>query len=263
VEILLLKVFCAPALVVASSLAGRRWGASVTGVLVALPIVAGPILLVTYLQHGPSFAATAAGSSLLGLVALALFAVVFARASRTLGWVMSLVAGWAATLAADTCLSRVHVCSSIALALMVSATMVAMKLMPRATVAVNQPAGTRWPRWDLPGRAAATSALVVAVTTASSALGPQWTGVLAPFPIATSVIATFVLVQQGTASTAATLSGVLTGLFGFATFCYSVAVLVRLLGGITFAIAAGLAVAAQLLVRTLRRRPAPAATSVS
>ena len=41
----LLKLLLAPALVVASSLAGRRWGPAPAGTLVALPVVAGPILV--------------------------------------------------------------------------------------------------------------------------------------------------------------------------------------------------------------------------
>ncbi|MEV6932252.1 hypothetical protein AB0M46_48255 [Dactylosporangium sp. NPDC051485] len=71
---LVLKLLLAPLLVAGSSLAGRRWGAQVAGVLVALPIVAGPILLIACLEHGPAFGARAAASALLGLVSLALFA---------------------------------------------------------------------------------------------------------------------------------------------------------------------------------------------
>jgi len=71
---LLLKLVLAPLLVVGSSLAGRRWGPGVTGLLVALPVVAGPILFITYLEHGAPFVARAASASLLGLVSLAVFA---------------------------------------------------------------------------------------------------------------------------------------------------------------------------------------------
>lgn len=66
-------------------MAGRRWGPGVAGTLVALPIVADPILFNTYLEHGSRFVAHAASASLLGLVSLALFALVFARLSRNRG----------------------------------------------------------------------------------------------------------------------------------------------------------------------------------
>jgi hypothetical protein len=254
VEILLLKLFCAPTLVVTSSLAGRRWGASLSGILVALPIVAGPILFITYLQHGSSFAAGAAEASLLGLVSLALFAVVFARISRRLGWLPTLTAGWAATLVADVCLSQLHVPAVAGLALTVSATLAALWLMPRAKTAPVLSTAPNWPWWDLPGRATATGVLVLTITTASSALGPHLTGVLAPFPIAVSVVAAFVLAQKGPVPTAATLAGALTGLFGFAAFCFCVAILVPLLGVGAFGIAALATVTVQLLVVQLRGR---------
>jgi hypothetical protein len=50
--VLAAKVLLAPLFVVAISLAGRRWGIAVAGVLGGLPVVAGPILLVETLLHG-------------------------------------------------------------------------------------------------------------------------------------------------------------------------------------------------------------------
>jgi|HubBroStandDraft_3_1064219.scaffolds.fasta_scaffold00282_3 hypothetical protein len=140
-----------------------------SGIFVGLPIVAGPILFITYLQHGSSFAAGAAKASLLGLVSLALFAVVFARISRRLGWWPTLTAGWAATLVADVCLSQLHVPAVAGLALTVSATLTALWLLPRAKTAPVLPTAPNQPWWDLPGRATATGVLVLTITTASSA----------------------------------------------------------------------------------------------
>ncbi|MGX7678745.1 hypothetical protein ACSMXN_07585 [Jatrophihabitans sp. DSM 45814] len=252
-EILLLKLFCAPALVVAATVAGRRWGASVTGLLVSLPIVAGPILFVTYLQHGSAFASRAAGASLLGLVSLALFAAAFAWSSRRLGWLPTVATCWLATLCADFGLSRLHVTAALALVLTVIATLVALGSMPRSAVAIDPLAAPRWAWWDLPGRAVATGLLVLTITSAAGTLGPDLTGVLAPFPIATSVVAAFVLAQRGATTAAATLSGALTGLFGFAAFFFCVAMLVNQLGGAAFVVALGATVAVQVLAAHARR----------
>src|SRR6478672_5281841 len=62
-SLLLVKLTLAPALVVGSSLAGRRWGPEASGLLVALPLVAGPILLIVDLDHGAHFASRAAAGS--------------------------------------------------------------------------------------------------------------------------------------------------------------------------------------------------------
>jgi hypothetical protein len=253
VAILLLKLFLAPLLVVASTLAGRRWGPEVAGILVGLPIVAGPILFISYLLHGADFASDAANSSLLGLVSIAAFAVVFARTARRFGWLTTLATSWIAVLAVDVALSLVNVTALVALAFTLVATVAAMVLMPRTEPErPGEPKRPSSPSWDLPGRAIATSVLVLTVTTASGTLGPSWTGLLAPFPTAISVVAGFTHARHGPAVTARTLAGALMGLFSFATFCLSVAVLVRPIGGAAFALGAAVTIAVQLLAARTR-----------
>lgn len=273
VSMLILKLLLAPGLVVASSLAGRRWGPALTGTLVALPIVAGPILFITCLEHGPGFAARAAGASLLGLVSLALFVVVFALLSRTVRtghWSVTLVLAWSLCLVADPALSLLSVPPLLALCLSLAATACGARALGRTTPGGEVTATPRPPRWDLPARAAATALLVTVLTTAASHLGPDLTGVLAPFPIGTSVVATFALAQGGASVAEATLRGVLRGLLGFAVFCFLVAELTEPLGGgPAFGIAVACALALQLVAgrlraaRTARRAPAPFAPATA
>jgi hypothetical protein len=151
---LLLKLLLAPALVVGSSLAGRRWGARMTGVLVGLPIVAGPILLIACLDHGTRFGAAAASSALLGLLTLALFAVVFAWCARRLGWLASLGVSWSACLIADLALARLTVPPVVGFVLVLAAMWAAARAMPpdagawdsRPVVAPRRPSASRRPQ---------------------------------------------------------------------------------------------------------------------
>ncbi|NJC83119.1 hypothetical protein HC030_11190 [Planosporangium mesophilum] len=233
--LLLLKLLLAPILVVGSSLAGRRWGAHVTGMLVALPVVAGPILLITCLEHGARFGARAASAALLGLVSLAAFVVTFAWCSRVYGWVGSLLVSWGVTLGADVALSRFTLSAAWGLVVVLMAAWAAMAALPapqrhEEVLPATSGGQLAWPWWDLPGRAVATAALVAVVTGAAGALGPNLTGVLAPFPTAISVVAAFALAQQGTAGAVRTLRGVPRGLLGFSVFCFLVAVLVESVG---------------------------------
>jgi hypothetical protein len=254
VGILLLKLFLAPLMVVASTLAGRKWGPNVAGILVGQPVVAGPILLITYLQHGADFASEAATSSLLGVVSLAVFAVVFSRASRRFGWSATLAAGWAAVLVLDAALSVARVTVLTVFVVTLAAIVAAMLFMPRSEPGRHgERALPSSPSWDLPGRAVATGVLALTVTTASGALGPHWTGLLAPFPIAISVVAAFVHAQHGHVETARTLAGALMGLVSLSAFCLSVSVLVRPIGGAAFLAGIAAAVAAQLLAVRTRR----------
>ncbi|WP_454730171.1 hypothetical protein [Cellulosimicrobium protaetiae] len=256
---LLLKLVMAPALVVASTLAGRRWGARLTGVLVGLPVVAGPILLIATLDHGTAFGAAAASSALLGLTSLALFAVVFGWCSRRTGWVGALAASWAACLVADVALARLTLPAGIAFVVALATFWGASRAMP-PDVPDTSPPVVAAPWWDLPARAAATATLVLAVTTASGALGPAMTGVLAPFPIASSVVAAFALAQRGSAETVRLLRGLLAGLTGFAVFCLLVAILVDGVGiAVAFGIALVASVAVQAVVPLLGRLAARAA----
>ena len=252
--ILLLKLFLAPLLVVASTLAGRKWGPGMAGILVGQPVVAGPILFITYLQHGADFASDAAASSLLGVMSLAVFAVVFARIARRFGWSATLAAGWAAVLVTDAALSAVRITVLAAFAVTLAALAAAMVFMPGSEPERH---GGRAlpssPSWELPGRAVATGVLVLAVTTASGALGPRWTGLLAPFPIAISVVAAFVHAQHGHVETARTLAGALMGLVSLSAFCVSVSVLVRPIGSAAFLAGVAAAIAAQFLAARARR----------
>ena len=246
--LLLLKLSLAPSLVVAASLAGRRWGPALSGMLVALPLVAGPILLIAEIEHGQRFGARAAAASLSGIAALALFVLVFCSVSRSRGWAQALGAGWTAFLALALGLSTLALAPAGKLALALGAIALAVALMP--VERCESDARHERPSWDLPARAVATAILVVAITGAARALGPAMTGALAPFPVAMSVLAAFVLAQEGRSQANALLGGFLRGAFGFAAFCFLVAILTIPVGApAAFALALCAAIAVQLLAR--------------
>jgi hypothetical protein len=95
---------------------------------------------------------------------------------------------------------------------------------------------------------------VLGLTGAAAGLGPRLTGVLTPFPVSTSVLAAFVLAQDGPLHANALLRGFLRGAFGFALFCFLVAVLLLALGTFAaFALALLGALAAQLLAYMIDR----------
>jgi hypothetical protein len=100
---------------------------------------------------------------------------------------------------------------------------------------------------------------VLAVTTASGALGPRWSGLLAPFPIITSVLAAFTQVQYGRHDTLALFRGFLSGFYAFALFAF---VLTLTLPGVATGAAFGIALAAAVLLQVgvfvvTRSRPVP------
>lgn len=238
------KILLAPLCVVAVSLAGRRWGVAVAGVLGGLPVVAGPILLVETLLHGRGFGADAAAGTLLGLAALTAFVVVYGRIAATRGPAPSVLCGWAAFLVGVLLLSPIRPPAALSLVLVGAGFALGLWLLPAAPSPVPAKAAPPW--WDLPARALAALGLVLTLTALSGALGAHLSGLLAPFPIITSVLAVFTQAHDGFAPLAVLLRNFLIGFYGFAAFCFVLAIA---LPAMSTAGAFGLAVAAALAVQ--------------
>jgi hypothetical protein len=260
VTLLAAKVLLAPLCVVAVSLAGRRWGTAVAGVLGGLPVVAGPILLVETLLHGRDFGADAAAGTLLGLVALTVFVVVYGRVAAA-GPIPSVLCGWTAFLLGVAVLSLVQPPPALSLILAAGCFRLGLGMLPPAPSLPPRIAFPPW--WDLPLRALAALALVLVLTAASGALGPHLSGLLAPFPIIASVLAVFAHAHDGAAAVGVLLRNFLVGFYGFAVFCFILAVTLPALsiaGAFGLATATALAVQAAVLLLRSYLMPAPSTT---
>jgi hypothetical protein len=257
--LLVAKFLLAPLCVVAVSLAGRRWGMAVAGILGGLPVVAGPVLLALTLLHGRSFGADAAASTLLALAALTTFVVVYGRVSARSTPAVTVFCGWAGFLVAVGALSLVEPPPGVSLVVVCAGFGLGLVLLPAPTGPLA-PLATP-PAWDLPARALAALALVVALTAVSGALGPHLSGLLAPFPIITSVLAVFTHGHSGPAQVRVLLRNFLVGFFGFAAFCLTLAVgmpSLQVAPAFLLALMAALAVAAAAFAVRSRFAPAPA-----
>jgi hypothetical protein len=255
--VLVAKLLLAPAFVVGASLVARRFGARVGGLVAGLPVVGGPILLAITLEHGRSFGAHAATGTLLGFVGLAGFVVAYAWSATRFGPPPSMLIGWAAYMAIVTLLSPLDPSPVVAFAvacLVLAASQAALPNVPGEADAGDY----KPPPWDLPVRALAALVLVLSVTTAAGALGPQWSGLLAPFPIITSVLAVFTHHQLGLVDTLHLLRGFLSGFYAYALFTFILAVaLPSMSTGAAFGLALAAAIALQIVVALLTsRRPA-------
>jgi hypothetical protein len=253
VTLLVAKILLAPLCVVAVSLAGRRWGMAVAGVLGGLPVVAGPILLVVTLLHGRDFGADAAAGTLLGLAALTAFVVVYSRVAPAAGPGPSVLCGWASFLLAVAVLSPVQPPPALSLAFVAAYFALGLRLLPPASSPLPPVATPPW--WDLPARALAALGLVVTLTAVSGALGPHLSGLLAPFPIITSVLAVFTHAHGGVAQVNVLLCNFLVGFYGFAAFCFVLAIaLPALTSAAAFGLATASALAVQATIFLLRSR---------
>jgi hypothetical protein len=217
---------------------------AVAGVLGGLPVVAGPILLVETLLHGRDFGDGAAAGTLLGLAALTAFVVVYGRAALRTGPAASVLCGWMAFLLGVAILSPVKPPPALSLVFVAICFALGLRLLPPPPTDPPAPVAPPW--WDLPARALAALALVLALTAASGALGPHLSGLLAPFPVITSVLAVFTHAHGGAGQLDLLLRNFLRGFYGFAAFCFA---LTLALPALATAVAFGLATAAALAVQ--------------
>ena len=95
---------------------------------------------------------------------------------------------------------------------------------------------------------------MLTLTAVAGWLGPQLSGLLAPFPIIATVLATFTHAQRGTDELLRLLRGLVSGFGAFALFCFTLAVsLHRLDTAAAFALATALALLTQGGVLVLAR----------
>lgn len=244
--LLVLKLLLVPGLIAGVSLAGRRWGPRIAGLLTGLPLVAGPVLLFLALEQGPAFAARAALSTLAALVGVAGFCVAYAWTALRWPWAAGLLAGWAAFAAGAGAVHGVPWGPWTALAAALLSFALGRALLPTAA---GPAVGAHRPPWDLWLRMGSAVGLVLVTTSLAARLGPALSGALTPFPVAISVLAAFAHAQQGPAALLRLLGALLPSMWSFAVFCHILAVGLEPLGiAAAFALALGVQLAIQALL---------------
>jgi uncharacterized membrane protein (GlpM family) len=217
--------------------------------------VAGPILLVFALSHGSTFAAEAATGTLLGIVSLLAFIVVYAHLASRVSWGASLLLGWGAFFAMTGALSTITLGADPALAVVLVAVGLTLLVLPQAQG--ERLSVVRLPAWDLPLRGLSALALVLVLTAVAGQLGPKLSGLLAPFPVIASVLAVFTHAQHGEQDLRRIMRGFVVGLVAYALFFFTLVVTLGSLGiaaSFLLATICALSIQAVALTVTWRRR---------
>jgi hypothetical protein len=210
-----LKLTLVPLFMFIVSTSGQWWGPLIAGWLAGLPVVAGPIVFLLTLEHGPDFGAHAATLSLSAILASEAFNFGYAWTCRSHHWSLALTVGFAAWLVAAFALVWLPSSPAYAVAIAMFATAFGQTFLPRAQAeAKNLPLTKR----DLIGRMIAGAVLTCLVTTLASSIGPKWSGVLAVFPLIGSVLSVSSHRAHGPDFVVSLLRGMVLGRFSFATF---------------------------------------------
>ena len=232
---LIIKLTLLPVLIGLVSLAGRRWGPTVTGWLVALPLTSGPVVLFLAIEQGAAFAARAARGTLLGIISLAAFCLVYSRLSRRADWFPCVLLSWAAFFVLTLALDNITVPLLPAFLAVLVILAAVLRFLPDG---IARAAPTNPPAWEIPMRMLAGTAVVVTLTGVAHSLGPRLSGLLTPFPVAATILGGFTHHFEGAAAAVRLFRGLLAGLFAFAAFFLLIAVTIESWGlGASFGVA--------------------------
>lgn len=266
------KAVISPLLVALATLAGRRWGYIASGLVAGLPIVAGPVLFFYAVEQGPAFASQAAVATLLGMVSLCAFMLIYAWRSWSGGTILSsLLMGWAGFAVVTLLINRVLQDHDVSLLKALVYALAALYLGRRSLPPMDPSASAEPPAldpgaprpdvavaplgpgpWDLPLRMAAAAFMVLTLTGLAQRLGPRLGGLLTPFPVASTVLAVFAHSQGGSAAARSVLKGLFLAFNSFAVFC-AVLAAVLTAGGLGLGFAAAVVAAGLTQAFVLRR----------
>ena len=223
--------------------------------MAGFPNSAGPILLLIAMEQGASFGSQTAASGLLGLIALAAFNPAYVWTAKKAPVWLSLLAGWAAFIVVMILLRDWHPTLIVALISALGALNLARYSLPDLPLPDHPP----WTSpWDLPLRLVSAALIVLTLTGAAKVLGPNWSGMLSPFPVISSVLAAFSHASLGAAGASRTLKGVLLALNAVALFMAIVSYCLPAHGiGFSFSLALTAGAMLQILVYQLTKDRSP------
>ncbi|MCO5108875.1 MAG: hypothetical protein M9907_17590 [Burkholderiaceae bacterium] len=236
--LLLLKLSLVPASILLASLAARRFGHAISGVLSGLPLIAAPVTGGLLIDLDPAHVAAIGSATLASVPAAVAHIVAFAWLSRRLpGW--ACLAG--AALAFAT-IGWIVTAPSWPLPppVSIAAPLLALAIMPRAPWLAG---GVHVPRGEIAMRVAAALALAAIILLGADTLPARVSGLLLAFPITGSILPTFTLPAYGYPATVNLLRGFANGLIGFSVFFLALPALLGAGASKPLAFAASLAAA--------------------
>jgi hypothetical protein len=251
-ELLAIKLVSIPVFILMVSVVAHRWGPSIGGIVLGLPLTSGPVLFFLALEQGTGFAAASALGTLIGFISLSASCIVFSWVSFRLGWLACLIGCCVTYFASTFILNFISIPNVFALVGVEAFLVLICRIFPSGVLGSFSP---KPPRWEIPARMIAATGLVLLITGAASILGPHLSGLLTPFPVYATVMGVFMLKSEGPDVSALFLRGVMIGCLTTSVFLFLITSFIVSLGMITvFALAAALLLALHsVLLYTLNR----------
>ena len=248
----LIKLILMPLIIAAVTLVSKKWGNSIGGILASLPWVAGPIIIFIAFEQGIDFAANSIAGSMVGIMGWFAFCAVYIVIGQKYNAFFSVLGGYLVYLLVGTILNpyikNLSVLQWFILSLIVLS--VGLRYFPKVKSEIKH-TGKKL-RFEIPLRMLVITIFVILLTFFAEKMGPDWSGILTPFPIMTAVLGVFTHYTQGIYQVRTIFIGLFTGLFGFTLFLFLQAILMPKYGiFVSFSVAVFLDILITLATKVL------------
>jgi hypothetical protein len=251
----LIRVLLAPLAVVAGTLAQRRFGDAVSGLILGLPLTSLPLLWLVALQHGTAFASSMTGALLVGSIAEAIVLWLYARLTIHLSPSLALVGALGSFALAAEAVNLLRLSALLAGLLTALGFAAALRWWPTASQdnASGQGRSLLWLRVVL------SAVFTVVIVALAGRLGPVLAGLIDALPAMSLMMAFTTHQEHGSGASSRFLHGVTRGSFSYLAAMIVLAELLRtgnLLLAFTAALVAALLVQGSIQVHdTIAKRP--------
>src|SRR5581483_10590141 len=166
--LLAFKLILTPILIAAASFAGRRWGPGVSGWLVALPLVSGPVSFIFAVQYSAPFASHAAIGTMAGMISVSVYCYAYSRLAPRRSWAVCVLAAAFSFFVVTSILNLLTLSLIPTFVAAVLALALARYLIPAPAMVI---AAVTPPRWDIPARMITVALFITLLTFAADQLG--------------------------------------------------------------------------------------------
>ena len=206
-----IKVAFAATVVVTATTLAEKSGPLIAGLIIAMPVSVGPTYVMLAMTAAPDFVAKSALGSIAANGAVAVFGTVYVLLARRMPMLASLalsLVSWFAVAWFEQGWNP----APVPLVTFCTLLLVAGALLTRHLLAGRKllAGAKRW--YDLPLRAGFVGVMAGTIVTVSHAIGPDWTGLLAAFPLVLTSSIVLMHPRVGAAATAAVIATAIQGM---------------------------------------------------
>lgn len=232
-----LKLTIVPLFILLVTLAGKRFGDKLAGLLGGLPVVAGPIVVFMLIEQGRAFGISATLFAMSSAICLLCFNLAYSWSTSILfkqSWWFALPTAWFVWSISAYAVSLLPVDLYILGGLVILSLVYVPLLLPKISQANMTQAKSKKntanqqnniakseklsAKLDIFARMLTGALLTVFVTGIANTLGDKWSGLLAVFPIIGTVLAIFTHINSGYIGVVNMHRGMVKGLYSLVVF---------------------------------------------